>query len=129
MFGQNNSFGGGSTFGAANNQPKPAFGGFGTTTSQPSGGGFGGGGLFGQNTNTSTGGGKNKIIFLFSLTLQLFRTFWTADSNFVIWTDELCLRSTNSHKHFWPKLQHLIWSPLSLQASRNNGLWRSDNPT
>ena len=36
---------------------KPTFGGFGTTTSQPSGGAFGGGGLFGQNTtNTSTGG-------------------------------------------------------------------------
>ena len=52
MFGQN-TFGGGSAFGA-NNQNKPAFGGFGaTTTSQPS---FGGGGLFGQQTTTSTGG-------------------------------------------------------------------------
>jgi len=65
MFGHNNSFGGGSAFGAANNQPKPAFGGFGAATSQPSGGGFGGG-LFGQNTNTSTGGGRSIYSFLFA---------------------------------------------------------------
>ena len=59
MFGQN-TFGGGSAFGA-NNQNKPAFGGFGaTTTSQPS---FGGGGLFGQQTTTSTGG-KEMLNFL-----------------------------------------------------------------
>ena len=50
MFGQN-SFGN-TSFGA--NQNKPAFGGFGApTTSQSS---FGGGGLFGQQTTTSTGG-------------------------------------------------------------------------
>ena len=68
MFGQNTSFGGNSSFGAANNAPKPAFGGFGTTTAQPTAGGFGGGGLFGQNTtNTSTGGGKRMRTYLMIL--------------------------------------------------------------
>lgn len=56
MFGQN-SFGN-TSFGT--NQNKPAFGGFGaTTTSQPS---FGGGGLFGQQqTTTSTGGEPSNL--------------------------------------------------------------------
>ena len=102
MFGQNTSFGGNSSFGAANNAPKPAFGGFGTTTSQPTTGGFGGGGLFGQNTtNTSTGGGKKTYLMIFVNKIFSSRTFWTADPNLHLWTNKFCIRSTSSHEHVW----------------------------
>ena len=64
MFGQN-AFGN-SSFGANQNQNKPAFGGFGaTTTSQPT---FGGG-LFGQQqqtTNTTGGKYHNKTVYMIS---------------------------------------------------------------
>lgn len=58
MFG-NTSFGGNSSFGAAANQNKPAFGGFGApATSQPNT--FGGGGLFGQQPQQTTTSGKDE---------------------------------------------------------------------
>lgn len=38
------------------------------------------------------------------LSVLNFRTLWTADPNFVIWTDKLCIRSTNIREHFWSEL-------------------------